>query len=59
MVNCWMSTDMLRETAVTDFIIGYVWIESVDSTNITVRARVSTASVTAGSTFKLMVTARV
>ena len=49
----------VRETAVADHAIGFYQIDSVDSTNIVVRARVTTASATGGATFKLGVTVRV
>ena len=43
---------MIRETAVADCVIGFMWVEAVSSTTVTVRARVTTASATAGATFK-------
>lgn len=49
---------MVRETAVTDCVIGFIWVEAVSSSTITVRARVTTASATAGATFKLAVAVR-
>jgi hypothetical protein len=49
----------IRETAVFDHIIGFYQVEGIDATNITVRARVTTASGTAGATFKLGVHVRV
>jgi hypothetical protein len=49
----------IRETAVLDHIVGFYQIDGVDATNINVRARVTTASGTAGATFRLGVHVRV
>lgn len=43
----------IRETVVADHGIAFLQVDGVDATNISVRARVSTASLTGGATFKI------
>jgi hypothetical protein len=42
-----------ENTNVDDFAVGYVKVESVDSTNVVAKANVTTASATGGATAKL------
>lgn len=44
---------IVRVTAVTDHVIGYLQVEAVSSTTVSTRARVTTASATAGAVFKI------
>ena len=50
---------LIRETAVTDPVFGFLWVETVDATNVGVRARVTTASATGGATFRIGVNIKV
>jgi len=50
-----ISLSLIRNTAVTDHVLGFWWIETITSTTVAVRLRVMTASGTAGAVANLAV----